>query len=45
MRYEADFINRFQPLIEEYKLNYKVISEEELALFGSNFSLVFFNSF
>ncbi|UHP11168.1 hypothetical protein LAX80_005145 [Listeria marthii] len=41
MSYEADFINRFQPLIEEYKLNYKVISEEELALFGSNFALVF----
>lgn len=41
MRYEVDFINRFQPLIEEYKLNYKVISEEELALFGSNFALVF----
>lgn len=41
MKYEADFINRFQPLIEEYKLNYKVISEDELALFGSNFALVF----
>lgn len=45
MRYEADFINRFQPLIEEYKLNYKVISEEELALFGSNFALVFLMHF
>ncbi|MBC1971121.1 hypothetical protein HCJ75_04440 [Listeria welshimeri] len=41
MKYEADFIKRFQPLIEEHKLNYKVISEEELALFGSNFALVF----
>lgn len=45
MKFEADFINRFQPIIEEYKLNYKVISEEELALFGSNFALVFFDSF
>lgn len=41
MRYEADFINRFQPLIEEYKLNYKVISEEELALLVLIFRLFF----
>lgn len=32
MKYEADFINRFKSLIEEFQLNYKVISEEELAL-------------
>lgn len=41
MKYEAVFINRFKSLIEEFQLNYKVISEEELALFDSNFALVF----
>lgn len=41
MKYEAVFINRFKSLIEEFQLNYKVISEEELALFGSSFALVF----
>lgn len=35
MKYEAVFINRFKSLIEEFQLNYKVISEEELALFDS----------
>lgn len=45
MKYEADFINRFKSLIEEFQLYYKVISEEELALFGSNFCACFFDSF
>lgn len=45
MKYEADFINRFKSLIEEFQLNYKVISEEELALFWFEFCACFFDSF
>ncbi len=41
MEYEADFTNRFKQLMDDYELNYKVLSDKEIALIGPTFALVF----
>ncbi|MBF2599181.1 hypothetical protein IA929_04090 [Listeria seeligeri] len=41
MKYETSFTNQFKQLKDDYQLNYKVLSDEEIALIGPTFALVF----